>query len=140
MNQYKVYIKLAILYIVVACFFACQQPGGNSPGSEYMPDMGHSVAYEANTYNYYYFNTWGTQDELYQMSQPRQPVSGTIARGYAGGGHSSDSQVPMTANGSVPYYYGDNDDERARASAERRWWGIPGTASKFAPPRVCDGI
>ncbi len=109
-------IRYIVLYCVVAMFFACQQPGGNSTGSEYMPDMGHSIAYEANHYNYYYQNTWGSEDEYYEYAKPRKPVAGTIARGYAGG--DSNSDIAHTPNGSVPYYYGDTDDERIRASAE----------------------
>jgi len=54
MNSTRSYIKYFTLYMVVALFMACQQPGVNSTGSEYMPDMGHSIAYEANHYNYYY--------------------------------------------------------------------------------------
>jgi len=119
MKHITAYIRYALLYVIIAMFFACQQPGGNSTGSEYMPDMGHSVAYEANYYNYYYQNTWGSKDDYYKMVQPREPVAGTIARGYAGGTHVSDNDVLAFApNGSVPYYYGDSDEERLRASEE----------------------
>ena len=56
-------LKYITAVVITICFFtACQQPGVNSTGSEYMPDMAHSVAYEANYYAYYYHNTWGTED------------------------------------------------------------------------------
>ncbi|MFZ1751681.1 MAG: cytochrome c [Saprospiraceae bacterium] len=102
-------------------FTSCQSADGNSTGSEYMPDMAHSVAYEANTYSYYYNNRWGTEQELHNMVQPRKPVPGTIARGYAGGAlhpQVADRGVSFTANGSVPYYYENTEEERTRAIAE----------------------
>ncbi|MCE2788836.1 MAG: cytochrome c [Saprospiraceae bacterium] len=99
---------------------SCQSPGGNTTGSEYMPDMAHSVAYEANVFGYYYNNRWGSEEDLHKMVQPRKPVSGTIARGYAGGidAHETGRGVAYKKNGSVPYYYGDTEEERLRAIAE----------------------
>ncbi len=84
--------------------FACQQPGKDVTGSEYMPDMAHSIAYEANYYNYYYQNTWGSEDEYYEYAKPKLPVEGTIARG--------------SGEGQRAYHYGDSDSERERATAE----------------------
>lgn len=120
MKNFSTHIKFACLYACVALFFACQQPGTDSTGSEYMPDMAHSIAYEANYYNYYYNNTWGTQDEYYEFAQPKKPVAGTVPRGYAGaqGGPLTKETIAFAANGSVPYYYGDTEDERNRAIAE----------------------
>ncbi|NNE29881.1 MAG: cytochrome c, partial [Saprospiraceae bacterium] len=82
MNFRHIYtiVVVAILLVVISC----SPPEGNFGGSEYMPDMGHSIAYEANTYNYYRYNTWGTEDEVYEYSKPRNPVQGTIPRGYVG--------------------------------------------------------
>ncbi|MEL6923911.1 MAG: c-type cytochrome, partial [Bacteroidota bacterium] len=77
----------------------------------------------------------GSEDEYYKYAQPRKPVGGTVARGYAGiasaqsteeamatmqmlDGESSHNAISVPVNGSVPYYYGDTDDERARATAE----------------------
>lgn len=100
------YISAVVLTICL--FTACQQPGKNSTGSEYMPDMAHSVAYEANYYSYYYHNTWGSEDEYYKMASPRKPVKGTIARNAAGTAKAS----------ALSYAYGDSDEERARAIAE----------------------
>jgi len=69
-----------------------------------LPDMGHSIAYEANYYNYYYQNTWGSEDEYYKMVTPRLPVAGTVPR--------------RTTNGDPVYHYGNSEEERARAMAE----------------------
>jgi cytochrome c553 len=91
---------------------SCQQAGVNNTGSEYMPDMGHSVAYEANYYNYYYNNTWGSEEEYYQFAKPKLPVSGTVPRRGNGNGFN------LPVQGSVPYYYENTEDERARAIAE----------------------
>lgn len=120
----------------VLAALSCQQPGVNKTGSEYMPDMAHSTAYEANVYAAYYWNTWDsasvfTRKELYS---PRGPVAGTVPRGYAGVffAHDPSAQQAMMAvlkgeapgsvstpiNGHVPYYYGDTEEERTRASQE----------------------
>jgi len=74
-----------------------------------MPDMAHSVAYEANYYSYYYNNRWGGEDEYYEYAKPRTPVNGTVPRGGSNEG---------TAQKSVPYYYGNTEEERTRATAE----------------------
>jgi mono/diheme cytochrome c family protein len=107
----KKYIFLGVVAIMLS-LQSCQQAGGNSTGSEYMPDMGHSVAYEANYYNYYYHNTWGSEDEYYEFSKPKLPVNGTVPRRANGNGFNLPSQ------GSVPYYYADTEEERTRAMAE----------------------
>lgn len=108
--------------LMVMSMMSCQSAGGNQTGSEYMPDMAHSVAYEANTYGYYYHNRWGTADDLHKVVQPRVPVNGTIARGYAGTsdhtGGNSHQGISYKANGSVPYYYADNEEDRAKAIVE----------------------
>ncbi|MEM1120031.1 MAG: cytochrome c [Bacteroidota bacterium] len=105
-------VALVFLYTV----FACNNPDGNNPGSEYMPDMGHSIAYEANHYDYYSHNTWGSEDEYYKYAKPREPIAGTIARGYAGAKQPDYNGIPV--NGSVPYYYADTEAERTRATNE----------------------
>ncbi len=108
MNNSKIYI---FLILIVAAFGlqSCQQAGINSTGSEYMPDMGHSVAYEANYYNYYYYNTWGTEDEYYKFAQPGLPVEGTVPR------RSNNGSFTIPVQGSVPYYYIDTDESRQEA-------------------------
>lgn len=111
MNNTKIYM---FLFLTVAAFGlqSCQQAGVNNTGSEYMPDMGHSVAYEANYYNYYYYNTWGSEDEYYKFAQPGLPVNGTVPR------RSNKGSFTIPTQGSVPYYYEDSDAERERAIAE----------------------
>ncbi|NRB53229.1 MAG: c-type cytochrome [Saprospiraceae bacterium] len=134
MKSFKVLLIAAIAVIILQ---ACSPAGGEFAGSEYMPDMGHSVAYEANTYNYYYHNTWdkASSTDLWKLSQPRLPVSGTIPRGYAGvamasnataqsammdelRGGSSTNGIAVPLSGNAPYYYEDTEEERLRATAE----------------------
>jgi len=103
-----------LLSVVAAILLlaSCSRPGGNSTGSEFMPDMAHSIAYEANYYNYYYNNTWGSEEDYYKYAQPRLPVKGTVPRKS-----SKTISIPSAAD-SAPYYYGDSDEERNRAMAE----------------------
>lgn len=116
-RKYFYLVSFCVLLLVTSC----QQPGGNSTGSEYMPDMAHSIAYESNYYNYYYNNTWGSQDDYYKFAQPRKPVKGTVPRGYAGGPnpkHPGENAISVPVNGSVPYYYEDTEEDRQRAIEE----------------------
>lgn len=103
--------QILVLIVFVMMISSCQQPGGDSPGSEYMPDMAHSIAYEANYYNYYYNNTWGTEDAYYKLAQPRYPVDGTVAR-------TSSTSISMAGIGGKAYAYGDTEEERTRATNE----------------------
>ena len=126
-----------LLLVLPMLFTACSKADKNSPGSEYMPDMAHSVAYEANVYNYYYNNTWdeASVKKLKELSIPRLPVQGTIPRGFAGvqnastttarnaamhalNGEASTAAISIPVNGSVPYYYADTEPERVRATNE----------------------
>lgn len=109
---------LLVVFVFVAILYSCGDPGKNDPGSEYMPDMGHSIAYEANHYDYYARNTWGSEEDYHKMAQPRKPVNGTIPRGYAGHVAVGENDVAVPANGSVPYYYADTEEERTRAMTE----------------------
>ena len=110
--QYNRLYNFLALAIIVALASSCQKPGGDTPGSEFMPDMAHSIAYEANTYNYYYNNTWGSQDAYYEYAKPRVPVSGTVPRKK-----SSRISIPSSTESS-PYYYADTEEERTRATNE----------------------
>jgi len=65
------------LLAVIIGFSACQQPGVNNPGSEYMPGMYHSIAYEANYESYYPRNQWVDEKTYMHYAQPRNPVKGT---------------------------------------------------------------
>jgi mono/diheme cytochrome c family protein len=127
-------IKLILISFSVALLInACSPPEGEFPGSEYMPDMGHSVALEANTYNYYYYNTWDKESTIplaELVKRPDLPVAGTVARGYAAEalgakagmdvqlGKDAVTNIRISPNGSVPYYYEDTEEERLRATAE----------------------
>lgn len=124
-KSFIIQIILAIAVMVV--LHSCAPADGNHTGHEFMPDMGHSIAYEANYYNYYSFNTWGSEEEYKEYAMPRLPVKGTIPRGYAGQssdnmsrlqGKSSHSGISVPVNGSVPYYYDDTEEDRNRATED----------------------
>ena len=139
MNNKRNNIKILFAIVLPMLFTACQNTGSEvgKTGSEYFPDMGHSVAMEANTYNYYYWNTWDDESvvKLKDISMPREPIAGTIPRGYSGVhyastttaknaamdnlyGEGATQAISVPVNGNVPYYYGNTEDERTRASAE----------------------
>ncbi len=113
------------------CLIHCSPADGNYTGTEYMPDMAHSIAYEANVNSYYYYHSWGGEEEVARMSAPRNPVKGSIARGSLANAHhesmnslfdgsKSNNAIHINKNGSVPYYYGNTEDERLRAINEIR--------------------
>jgi len=141
--------KLGVMKNIKHIFFAiaaviilhsCAPAEGDFPGSEYVPDMGHSIAQEANVYSYYYLNTWDSASvvKLKDLAIPGLPVEGTLPRGYAGthfarmqeGGKTPDevmaqlngednpNNIAVPVNGHVPYYYKDTEAERQRATAE----------------------
>ncbi len=127
-------------YLVAVLFalslYACSPAEGNFTGSEYMPDMAHSIAYEANVYTKYGLNTWDEDSkvDLKTLSIPGEPVHGTVPRGYAGVRHTDPNQaetmmatlrgersvneIAVPVNGSVPYHYEDTEEERTRATEE----------------------
>ncbi|MEM7573755.1 MAG: cytochrome c [Bacteroidota bacterium] len=133
MKSIKIFIcSLALAYLVASC----GGPDGNFPGSEYMPDMAHSVAYEANTLDPYYYNTWDEESRatVYDLAMLNQPVEGTIPRGYAGVALSANAEAAaeviemmngttgsnvqaITMNGSAPYYYANTPEGRLNAMA-----------------------
>jgi mono/diheme cytochrome c family protein len=131
-NTLFVFIAVSLILVTLSC----QQPGGNTTGSEFMPDMGHSIAYEANVHGPYYWNTWDSASVLSrkELQNPRQPVYGTIPRGYAGFFYANGPQeqqgiiamltgqapgsISTPVNGHVPYYYADTEEERQRAIAQ----------------------
>jgi mono/diheme cytochrome c family protein len=129
----KYYIGAFIAIMSSCIFVACSPAKGDSPGHEYMPDMGHSVAYEANRIDEYSLHTWNDQSvrTVTQLwGTPRKPVKGSIARGYVGLSahtdnvdyaaqiHGMGKGVSTPVNGSVPYYYADTEEERTRANKE----------------------
>ncbi|MGK0364648.1 MAG: mono/diheme cytochrome c family protein [Saprospiraceae bacterium] len=118
--------------IALTAFTACETDV-QDPGSEYMPDMGHSIAQEANVLTNYYYNTWDEEStiKLRTLQERNMPVPNTVPRGYAGvafaGGNTSavmdamqgkDNSMAIPMNGSVPYYYADTEEERTRAISE----------------------
>jgi mono/diheme cytochrome c family protein len=146
-------MKLNIIYWISAIclggMMACTPAGGEKRGHEFMPDMVHSTAVEANLYNYYYYNTWGTEDEYKTFVMPRNSVPGTIARGDVNaalsespearlqakqaftGAHSANG-ITQPVNGAVPYHYADTDADRVRAASEIRLNPFPITNAGLA--------
>lgn len=108
MYRYTLILVFALAFMLQSC----QRPGGNSPGSEFMPDMGHSVAYEANYYNYYYNNTWGSEEDYYDFAKPKKPVPGTVPR-TSSANISIPNDIHVTA-----YEYDDSEEGRTRAMNE----------------------
>ena len=122
------------IVICLAAFVACSPAGGERRGHEFMPDMVHTTGYEANLYDYYYYNRWGTEEEYKSYVMPRKTVPGTVARGQVSFANATDDvsryramsafdgdeegAFAFTPNGSVPYYYQDSDAERIRATKE----------------------
>lgn len=121
--NYKYWVVLGLSIYMLS---GCKPADGNYPGSEYMPDMFHSIAYEANVYDYYYYNTWSSPEEYYKHAQPRLPVPGTIPFGEFAmhNGKYSDKMAEvmkdLPQNGSVPFHYPDTDAGRKLAIAEIR--------------------
>lgn len=78
-------IKLGTTAFLACLLFLYSKCGseGNFPGREYMPDMAHGLAYEANVVDFYHYNTWGTPEEKRAYSMPRIIPAGTIARGHS---------------------------------------------------------
>ena len=129
---------IGLLFTLVILVSACQEAKDNQTGSEYMPDMYHSIAYEANVRSDYSLNHWNDESviSIEQLPAPAGlPVTGTVPRGWAGVALSGaegekaglykemTGQMPGAAistpiNGHVPYYYGDTEEERLRATAE----------------------
>lgn len=115
MNSLNKFYGLFLLAVGIF-YTSCQSATGNQTGSEYMPDMAHPVSYEANLFVYYKHNRWGSAEDLHKLSQPRNPVAGTIARGMAGQAH--ESNFTFRPNGAVNYYYADTEEDRTRAINE----------------------
>jgi mono/diheme cytochrome c family protein len=137
---------IAAFAILIFTFEACSPAKGNHPGHEYMPDMGHSIAYEANRIDDYSLHTWddkSTKTIVDLWGTPRLPIQGTIPRGYAGlaSGTSDDLLSEMKGmgrgistpiNGNVPYYYADSEEERVRATKELVMNPYPISKSRIA--------
>lgn len=117
------YIVAAAAVVLVGSS-GCYRAGGEYPGTEYMPDMVHSIAYEANYSTYYRNNTWASPEEYRQLREPRTPADGTIPRGTSVYGDAETltfkigtEQISMKPLYN-PYHYKDTEDERTRAQQE----------------------
>lgn len=102
------------LFVVLSIFLleSCQRAEGNQTGSEYMPDMVYSIAYEANVSNYYYWNQWASKEEYYERAKPRVPVKGTVPRTM-----DPNFAMPVIGGGKV-YPYPNTEAGRAKAMEE----------------------
>lgn len=98
----KNFYILTFFVFGILIFSACQKAGINSTGSEYMPEMYHSVAFEANYETFYPRNQWVDENTYMKYAMPRKPVKGTIARDNG----VSDYET---------FDYGTSPEERARA-------------------------
>lgn len=117
---------------------SCQQAGANKTGSEFIPEMAHSVAYEANVLTKYSLNTWDEESvrSRWDLSQPGTPIAGSVPRGYAAIGNydltfesaeaavlktaenmkKNQARMEYTSNGHVPYFYPDTEEGRTEAT------------------------
>lgn len=114
-------IKYLIGFAALVALNACQSAEGNQTGSEFVPDMAHSIAVEANVYHDYGLNNFDETSVLKKSKSVHAglPVKNTVPRGYAGGLAGGVSEDITTAGaGTVPYYYEDTEEERTRAIAE----------------------
>ncbi len=145
-------IGTTVLCTVVGSY-SCQQSGGEQTGSEFIPDMAHSIAYEANVYTDYSLNSFEEVSvaSRWELAQPRLPVAGTIARGYSGIGISDEvftsaeeavaytinkmkdhGGISYAPNGSVPYYFPDTEDGRNLAIQQIKFNPFPITKDGIA--------
>ncbi len=83
------------MFILLSC-----QPGVNKTGYEYMPDMAHSIAYEANYSSYYALNQFVSEKDYRKYAMPKKNVAHarSIGEDY--------------------YYYPNSEEGRAKASEE----------------------
>jgi len=98
----------SIYSLATVCFaslllWSCGPADGDFSGSEYMPDMTHSIAYESNLNSYYYQNTWDGEEDYVKYAGPHRPVEGTVARGF------------------LPSKYQNLDDYREDSSSEESY-------------------
>jgi mono/diheme cytochrome c family protein len=99
-----------LAFAVSFSIFSCKS-GGEFTGREYMPDMAHSIAYEANQSTYYSLNQWSTKAEYEKYVQPRLPVPGTVPHGK------SEEEFHNRKSYTYPTYaFGNTEEERTRAT------------------------
>ncbi len=105
-------LHLFLFGLLVVSLSSCGTSGGEFQGREYMPDMAHSIAYEANHYVYYQFNTWGGKEEYRKMADPGKPVAGTVPFNAAKTGEATRSLTYPT------YNFPNTDEGRKAAKAQ----------------------
>jgi mono/diheme cytochrome c family protein len=111
----------AVAILALTWLSSCQSAEGNQTGSEFIPDMAHSIAYEANVYGDYSLNSFPEESVVDRKSLTANmlPVKGTVPRGYAGQNvEAGEHGIVVPANGHVPYHYEDTEEERTRAMGE----------------------
>lgn len=101
------FLSLAALIVMLS---GCQSKD-NFTGREYMPDMAHSIAYEANQNTYYQFNHWGSKEDYNSFVQPRRPQTGTVAYGRTKIVDSLKNDLTYPV-----YAFANNEDERKKAT------------------------
>lgn len=122
-SVFSTYMAVAAAVVLMGAS-GCQRPGDKYPGTEYMPDMVHSIAYEANYSTYYSANTWATEAEYRELREPGLPVKGTIPRGTSVYGSADMIRFKIDTHSFAikatynPYHYADTEPERLRAQAE----------------------
>jgi hypothetical protein len=89
--------SIALIIIAGMTILSCSPAEGNRRGHEFMPDMVHPTGYEANLYDYYYYNRWGTKEEYKTYVMPRLSVPGTIARGESSVASAADENARLEA-------------------------------------------
>lgn len=143
----KISLYSIVIIFISILFMQCSPADGNKTGHEYMPDMAHSIAYEANVNSYYYYHSWGDKGEIARMSSPRNPVHGSIARGSLASvqnhgmeaefdGTLTPNAIRVPRNGSVHYYYGNTEEERTRAMKEITTNAVPLTDDGLAKGKM----
>lgn len=108
---YLAFASCSLAFLMTGC---SSQAGGDFTGREYMPDMAHSIAYEANVYGYYKQNRWGTEEEYRKAADPREPVPGTVSYKET----KWDFRKAENAEFYPIYHYANTEEERTRATAE----------------------
>ena len=78
-NKLNIITKITVAVVAVISITSCQEEGGLAP--EYMPDMYRSPSVEAYV-DYGELRGNMGDEKLINTSNARQPVAGTIARGY----------------------------------------------------------
>jgi cytochrome c553 len=125
------------ILVLAYLFSVCSPAGVNKTGHEYMPDMAHPVGYEANVLSAYKHNHWDNESTFSkaELSQNRNKVEGTIARGATGvyyegagvldivRGKNAHNAIAAPVNGEAPFEYytsttQDIEAERTRCEQE----------------------